>query len=277
MKNSTLIFVKNNKRLLFILNTLFAFFGALIYLNTQKNIILLQLFPWISSILVIIDIWIIFCLFTGNITEILNLTYKRLIEDIILVFVIFYNTLHVLLSIFYSYVTQNLWYFFYGIYHLIFALALYNIFSNYKTSKKKDSLHILRHTSYFILSASVTFVIILTFVLRESERISLNNHIIIYSVSVITLVNLILSVIFIIKLKNKKSTIFISHKYINLAAAIFSLFFVQTIYLNEFCEHLAVDKMRIITLIIGVPCFLILLLIGLRLFYKSNNIKTNLS
>lgn len=118
-----------------------------------------------------------------------------------MVFVIFYNTLHVLLSIFYSYVTQNLWYFFYRIYHLIFALALYNIFSNYKTSKKKYSLHILRHTSYFILSASVTFVIILTFVLRESERISLNNHIIIYSVSVITLVNLILSVIFIVKLK----------------------------------------------------------------------------
>ena len=60
MKNSTLIFIKNNKRLLFILNTLVSFFGALIYLNTQKNIFLLQIFPWISSIVVIIDLWIIF-------------------------------------------------------------------------------------------------------------------------------------------------------------------------------------------------------------------------
>lgn len=71
MKNSTLIFVKNNKRLLFILNILFSFFGALIYLNTQKNIFLLQIFPWFSSSIDIMFYGLLSVFFIG-----LSLLYK---------------------------------------------------------------------------------------------------------------------------------------------------------------------------------------------------------
>lgn len=276
MKVSTLNFIKNNRRLLFILNILIAFLGTIIYLNITKNIFLILLFPWFSSFIIIVDLWIIFCLFTGNVVEIFNITYKRLLKDLILIFVIFYNTLHVVLSMFFSYSALNLWYFFYGVYHLIFALALYNIYKNYKLKIKKNSTYVLKYTGFLLLSAAVTFFIILTFVLREAEKIRFQNRVMIYSFSAMTLANLILSVIYIFKLKHDSSTNFVAHKYINLAAAIFSLFFVQTIFLNEFCRELVADKMQIITLIVGIPCLFTLVFISLKLLYRSYILKDKL-
>jgi hypothetical protein len=270
MKNSTITFTKNYKLLLFILNTLVVFLGSIIYLNVIKDTLILTLFPWISTILVVIDVWISFCFLSSDIIDLLNITYKRLLQDILLVLVIFYNTIHVLLSLFFSIKLQVPWYFFYGIYHLIFALALYYIFRCYKTKELKNSLTVLRHTSYFIFSAAIVFLVIMRFVLREEERIRISSQGLIYSFSFLTICNLIFSIYYLFKLKHNTAPNFIAHKYINTAAGIFSIFFVQTIYLNEFCEHIPIEKMQLISLSLGIPCFIVLLILSIRLYKKSN-------
>lgn len=89
MKNSTITFTKNYKLLLFTLNTLVVFLGSIIYLNVMKDALILTLFPWISTFLVVIDVWISFCFLSSDIVRILNITYKRLLQDILLVLVIF--------------------------------------------------------------------------------------------------------------------------------------------------------------------------------------------
>ena len=270
MKNSTITFTKNYKLLLFTLNTLVVFLGSIIYLNVMKDALILTLFPWISTFLVVIDVWISFCFLSSDIIGLLNITYKRLLQDILLVLVIFYNTIHVLLSLFFSIKSQVPWYFFYGIYHLIFALALFYILKNYKVKHRKNSLVVLKHTSYLIFSSSLVFLIIMSFVIREDEHIHMPSRELIYSLSFLTICNLILSIYYIFKLKHNAAANFIAHKYINTAASIFSIFFVQTIYLNEFCEHIPIEKMRLISLSLGIPCFIILLILSIRLYKKSN-------
>ena len=270
MKNSTITFTKNYKLLLFILNTLVVFLGSIIYLNVMKDALILTLFPWISTFLVAIDVWISFCFLSSNIISLLNITYKRLLQDILLVLVIFYNTIHVLLSLFFSIKSQVPWYFFYGIYHLIFALALFYILKNYKVKHRKNSSIVLKHTSYFIFSAALTFLIIMSFVIREDEHIHMPSREFIYSLSFLSICNLILSIYYIFKLKYNMAANLVAHKYINTAASIFSIFFVQTIYLNEFCEHIPIEKMQLISLSLGIPCFIVLLILSIRLYKKSN-------
>ena len=268
MKNSTITFTKNYKLFLFILNTLVVFLGSIIYLNVIKDGLMLTLFHWISTILVAIDVWISFCFLSSNIVGTLDITYKRLIQDAFLILVIFYNTIHVLLSLFFSIVTLRPWFFFYGIYHLIFALALYYILKNYKIKHRKNSLIVLKHTSYFIFSAAFIFVVILGFVLRDEEIIRVPNHELLHSLAFLTICNLIISIFYIFKLQHNSSTNFIAHKYINAAAGLFSIFFVQAIYLNEFFEQLPIEKMQIISLLLGIPCFIALLILSMRLYLK---------
>ena len=277
MNNFTLTFIKNNKKLLFSLHSFTVFLGVLFSLNPNRYSYLSPIFTSLSILLIILDLWIIFCLLNNNIKNPVTISYKRLIEDIILVIVIFYNTIHVLLSAFISYAVQNLWFFFYGLYHLIFALALYNIFKNYKIKIKKNSFHTLQYTSYFIFCAALTFIAILYFVLIDSEQLNVHGTGVIFSLSLITLINLVLSIVFIFKLNSSSSTNFIAHKYLNCAASIYSLFLIVSIYLNAFYKNLPVDKMRIITLIVGVPSFFILLLLSFRLHLKYKKLKASLS
>lgn len=102
MKNSTITFTKNYKIPLFLINTLVVFLGSIIYFNVLHDKLILTLFPWISSILIIINVWISFCFLSSDIISILNISYKQLIQDMFLILVIFYNTIHVLLSLFFS-------------------------------------------------------------------------------------------------------------------------------------------------------------------------------
>lgn len=89
IKNSTITFTQTYKFPLFIINTLVVFLGSIIYLNVMKDTLILTLLPWISIILVAIDIWISFCFLSNDIISTINITYKRLIQDILLVLVIF--------------------------------------------------------------------------------------------------------------------------------------------------------------------------------------------
>ena len=73
MKNSTITFTKNYKIPLFLINTLVVFLGSIIYFNVLHDELILTLFPWISSILIIINVWISFCFLSSDIISILNI------------------------------------------------------------------------------------------------------------------------------------------------------------------------------------------------------------
>lgn len=273
MKNKTLIFAKNYKFPLILFNGFIVLIGCIIALRGISNEVIVSSFPWGASSLLVLDLWIVFCFITNGIIDELNLSYKKLIGDLFLIVVIFYNFIHVGLSVFFSIKFNISWYFFYGIYHLVLALALLFIYNNYKNKETKNSTIPLKQTSNFILVGALIFAIIMHFVLRDAEEIHISNRILIISFTVLTLSNLFLSSIFVIKLKNNTLPTFVAHKYMNLAAAIFSIFFAQTIYLNEFCESLPLDKMQQLTLFVGIPCFIALVGLAIRLRSKIKNIE----
>lgn len=273
MKNKTLIFAKNYKFPLILFNGFIVLIGCIIALRGISNEVIVSSFPWGASSLLVLDLWIVFCFITNGIIDELNLSYKKLIGDLFLIVVIFYNFIHVGLSVFFSIKFNISWYFFYGIYHLVLALALLFIYNNYKNKETKNSTIPLKQTSNFILVGALVFAIIMHFVLRDAEEIHISNRILIISFTVLTLSNLFLSSIFVIKLKNNTLPTFVAHKYMNLAAAIFSIFFAQTIYLNEFCESLPLDKMQQLTLFVGIPCFIALVGLAIRLRSKIKNIE----
>lgn len=273
MKNKTLIFAKNYKFPLILFNGFIVLIGCIIALRGISNEVIVSSFPWGASSLLVLDLWIVFCFITNGIIDELNLSYKKLIGDLFLIVVIFYNFIHVGLSVFFSIKFNISWYFFYGVYHLVLALALLFIYNNYKNKETKNSTIPLKQTSNFILVGALVFAIIMHFVLRDAEEIHISNRILIISFTVLTLSNLFLSSIFVIKLKNNTLPTFVAHKYMNLAAAIFSIFFAQTIYLNEFCESLPLDKMQQLTLFVGIPCFIALVGLAIRLRSKIKKIE----
>lgn len=273
MKDKTLIFAKNYKFPLILFNGFIVLIGCIIALRGISNEVIVSSFPWGASSILVLDLWIVFCFITNGIIDELNLSYKKIIGDLLLIAVIFYNFIHVGLSVFFSIKFNISWYFFYGVYHLVLALALLFIYNNYKNKETKNSTIPLKQTSNFILVGALVFTIIMHFVLRDAEEIHISNRILIISFTVLTLSNLFLSSIFVIKLKNNTLPTFVAHKYMNLAAAIFSIFFAQTIYLNEFCESLPLDKMQQLTLFVGIPCFIALVGLAIRLRSKIKKIE----
>lgn len=275
MKVTTLNFAKRNKVPLFFINTFIMFIGVVILLKGTHHWFVLSSFPWVSGILVLLDIWISFCFFSSGVIDGVNLSFKRFLADAFLILIIFYNVVHVFLSTYFSYRLKITWFIFYGIYHLIFALALFFIYKNYKNKAVARSPRALREASYFIASLAVVFFIMMHFVLRDAEHINFSNRTLIYSFAVLTVFNLILSIYFVAKMKKTKNTNFIAHKYMNLTAAIISIFFVQTIYINEFCETISLHNMQRITMIVGFPCFIALVFLAHRLWKKAKIMEEN--
>lgn len=275
MKELTLSFAKDYKRFLYSLNFAIVFLGILISFKIVEYHFISVAFPWISAPLVVIDFWISLCFLISLLVDGTQFSYKKIIGDFLLITTIFYNSIHVFLSLYFGTKFSTSWYFFYGCYHFILAFSLYFIFKNYKNREARHSAKTLETTGWIIVISSVVFLIIVHHVLREAEKIIIHNYYLIYSLAVIAIFNMILSLYFIIKYRKSTKSNFIAHKYINLVSAIFSIFFIQAIYLNEFCESLPVSKMQTITLAFGLPCFFALFFMGLYLINKAKYYSPN--